>query len=302
MNKYKKPKNVPQPIKLINEPITEKELTPKKFLNDLNGMFNKNRVNVLYLTTMCNLNCDYCYEKNPERKRQITLSKESCQDFLNEIADREKGLVSTLVIMGGEVFLEFSTLMDVLWIAKKMNHEFAISVVTNGTLLKNIPLEKFKLFYSLITTLEISYDGSGSDRRTYKTGGTTKPIVEFNLATLRHLGLKYKISYTVHKDNYKNLLFDMIWIMTKLRPSAIKLSFACQELSDAGVDYKKFKQDFLEYAEQLYMSYGIPICDLSCSQCLKCDSSNFCGNSYLSPKTNKITYEDTTTLKKFDVF
>jgi sulfatase maturation enzyme AslB (radical SAM superfamily) len=100
------------------------------------------RVNVLYLTTACNLECDYCYEIKDRKKldKQEHMSMEQAESFLAEIAEREKGHVSTLVIMGGESMLIKERLLGVLRRARAMEHQFGISVVTNGTL-----LHKFKL-------------------------------------------------------------------------------------------------------------------------------------------------------------
>ena len=153
-----------------------------------------------------------------------------------------------------------------------------------------------------LVTLEVSYDGSGHDRRKFPTGYSSKDVVEKSIERMKEYEIPFRISYTVHKDNYENLLYDMVWICERIKPSAIKLSIACQELTDAGVDYEKFKQDFLPYAEHLYMSYEIPICDLACSSCQMCDKSNFVGNSYYSPKSEKVMFQEAKTEKLFDGF
>jgi len=147
----------------------------------------------------------------------------------------------------------------------------------------------------------VSWDGSGQHRRRYPSGRSSRKQVEQNLRYLRHIGIDYKISYTVQRDNYQKLLYDMVYILEKLKPNAIKLSFACQELGDAGVDFVSLKKNFVEYAEQLFLSYHVPICDLSCSLCGKCDFSNFEGNHYMSPTKGEI-FKDSRTEEQFNSF
>ncbi len=261
------------------------------------------RTNVLFLTTKCNLKCDYCYEGSRREKldEQRDLMEEDIDIFLDEIAVREKGVTSTLNIMGGEPYIRFDLLQYAVDRAFEMDHSFGVSVTTNGTQITGMDPFNIKQFVSKISTLEISWDGSGQDRRIFKTGVSSRPIVNGNLLMLKDNGIPFRISYTAHKDNYKNLLYDMIYIMEKYSPKEIKISFACQEFSDLGIDFMKVKNDFIPYAEYLYMSYNIPICDLSCDECQACDKSNFIGNSYMSPTTG-ITYEEKRTSKMFDTF
>jgi len=282
-------------------------LDPKSFIKDVDDILSdekpQQKVNVLYMNTNCNLRCDYCYEIDSRGNldKDVTITGQAAQAFFDEIAEREKGLVSTVVIMGGEVFLNYAFLLEILRYAERKSHQYAISITTNGTLLHKWTNQQLQHIRKRITTLEISWDGSGQDRRVFANGRSSKSQVEENMCYLRGIDIDYKISYTVHKDNYKHLLYDMVYILEKIRPVAIKLSFACQELSDIGVDFEKFKTNFKEYAEQLYLSYQIPICDLACAMCGICDKSNFCGNHYVSPTKGEI-YKDSKVQEKFNSF
>ena len=101
---------------------------------DLNSFFNniktilsdevEQRTNVIYLNTDCNLRCEYCYEddsRNGLPDQQI-LTTIDIDNFLNEIAEREKGCVSTIVIMGGEPFLKFHLIEYTIAAAMNMVH------------------------------------------------------------------------------------------------------------------------------------------------------------------------------------
>lgn len=279
----------------------------ENFFNNIEYIKGGQRVNIIYLTTACNLRCDYCYELKGRESLMLqkTLHIDEIKKFLSNVMEREKGRISTLVIMGGEPLLEPKLLKDTMNFIRSTDHKWGISIVTNAAFSKinDAPFMKeiLEQTKNVHITLEVSYDGSGQDRRKFRAGQSSRRIVEDNLKLLRKNDIPYRVSYTVHKDNYKKLLYDMVYILEKLKPTGIKLSIACQELSDEDVDYKKFKQDFLEYAERLYVSYGVPICDLSCAQCNMCDSSNFVGNTYLSPTTG-VTYQDAETEKLFDGF
>ena len=280
-------------------------LKPEKFLKNVNDIIRpkKQRVNVLYMNTACNLKCDYCYELKSRDglAKSATVELARAKEWFQEIADREKGLVSTVVIMGGEVFLNYDLLTEIVDYAWKIDHRFGISITTNGTIIHKYTKAQITKLAKKISTLEISYDGTGQDRRIFHSGRSSRGIVEKSMETLRKYGIDFRISYTVHRDNYKYLLYDMVYILEVFKPKEIKLAFACQELTDIGVDFDKLKTEFLAYAEELYLSYNIPICDLACRKCGKCDKSTFEGNHYLSPTKGEI-FQDAIIKNEFNTF
>jgi uncharacterized protein len=288
---------------ILDEPKMSQEQVDNGFEEKYGYPLNKQKVNVLYMNTACNLRCDYCYEteKRSDLKKQETVTQDQYIQFFDEIANREKGVISTVVIMGGEIFLNYALLLEILRYVSQKLHNYAISITTNGTLLHKWSKQQLEHIRKRIVTFEVSWDGSGQDRRQYADGHSSRKRVRKNLEYLRSIGIDYKISYTVHRDNYQKMLYDMVYILEKLKPNAIKLSFACQELSDMGVDFVSLKNNFIEYAEQLFLSYHIPICDLSCTLCGKCDFSNFDGNHYMSPTKGEI-FKDSHTKEQFNSF
>lgn len=281
-------------------------LKPKEFLKNVNKILKPGktqRVNVLYMNTACNLKCDYCYEIKSRKKldNDVTINSYRAYKWLQEIADREAGLVSTVVIMGGEVFLNYDLLYKIVDYAHNLDHQFGISITTNGSLLHKFTEIQLNDIASRISTLEISYDGTGQDRRIFHSGKSSRQHVESAMRMLKIYGIDFRVSYTVHKDNYKCLLYDMVYILEVFKPKEIKLAFACQELAGIDINHKQFKSDFLQYAEELYLSYEIPICDLSCHKCGKCDKSTFEGNHYLSPTKGEI-FQDAVIKNEFNTF
>ena len=279
-----------------------------KFFQNVEYIRGQQRTNVIYLTTACNLQCDYCYEgkKREGLEKQQPLTFDQVDECINEIASREANTVSTVVIMGGEPFLEFNRLVHVFEKAKTLymvdGKKWAFTITTNGTNILSEFLEVIQAYRKyFIINFEISYDGSGHDRRVFPNGKSSRSIVEKHIFQLKKENFPFCISYTVHKDNHKNLLYDMVRILETMRPEAISLSIACQELDDIGVSYKTISKDFEPYAEELFRRYGIPICDAACKVCKSCDKSKFVGNTYMSPTTG-LTYEEKDTQKEFSSF
>lgn len=262
------------------------------------------RVNVLYLTTACNLRCTYCYEgdfRDGEEKAK-KLSTDHIDQFLHEIKQREAGMVSTVVIMGGEPLLAYPLLCHAL---KKMgeSHNWGVTITTNGTVTGEYEsiVKWYGDYGNISLTFEVSYDVTGQDARIFHNGKSSRDVVESFLDDMLIDEVPFAISYTIHKGNYKNILADMVLLCEKYKPMKISLSPYCQELDDVMGDYKQFMKYFKPYAEYITQKYDIPICDLACGVCGKCDKSTFVGNAYMSPTTG-LTYQDQKTEKKFDKF
>jgi len=182
------------------------------------------RTNVIYLNTDCNLRCEYCYEGDSREgmpdKAHLTTDK--IDAFLEEIIDREAQFHnSTVVVMGGEPFLRFDLIKYTLLKAMSLPHSFGISLITNGTLLTDKRISELKYLLDLAKqsdvslSLEVSYDGSGQNRRYFPGKVDSKELVENNIKKLLDVGIRIKISYTVHMGNYKNIVEDTIYILEK---------------------------------------------------------------------------------------
>lgn len=269
----------------------------------------ENRVNVLYLTTKCNLACDYCYEEASRLglPEQITLEREDIDKYLNEIVEREKGVTSTVVIMGGEPFMKYHLLYYTVGEMKKLDHSFGVSVVTNATELLNISMIKELLEIkgrNTSLTFELSYDVSGHFRRVYRNSDkSSRKVVEETIQDFVDHKIPFKISYTLHKGNYNNFVKDMIYIFERFGTKylkEVKISPYCQELSTYfGGSYQTALNVLKPYANALMRRYNVTMCDLCCGvTCFKCDKSNFVGKSYCGPKG--INYENLKTEKIFD--
>ena len=211
-------------------------------------------------------------------------------------------MVSTVVIMGGEPLLEYGLLCYTLKRMGESDHNWGVTITTNGTITQEYnSIMKWHDYDNISLTLEISYDATGQDARIYHNGKSSRRVVESFLDELLIEEIPFAISYTIHKGNYNHLLKDMVLICEKYKPTKISLSPYCQELDEVMGDYKQFMKYFTPYAEYITKKYDIPICDLACRVCGKCDKSSFVGNAYMSPTTG-LTYQDQDVEKVFDKF
>jgi len=275
------------------------------------------KVNIVYLTTKCNLECEYCYESNKRNQPDFvhyTVTKDQIDDFISELEKRE-GMVqsSTIVIMGGEPTLaipELEYFIDkVLESSKKMNKQYYATFTTNGVLLNNdnfyckfLELVKYSKENGFNLELEISYDGIGQELRPFPDGSSSVDIVSGVIEKLSNDKILFRISYTVTEKNYNMLVEEAVKIFEKYK-TCIKLSYsiAYQRLDDNfGSGFaKRLVGMYKPIMRELYNIYHIPICGLACGEgeyngCNECNKSTFNGNRYLSPIQGIITKDQYT--------
>ena len=253
----------------------------------------KQSTNIIYLTTECNINCEYCYQKDDRLKSpKKEITKEEITKFFEKLVTSEPGVTSTVVIFGGEPFLVpelvFFCISEADRIKKLTGKEFALCITTNGIWFINTYnthkwINTVKNSSNYIST-EISFDGTGHDRRIYKNGKSTKKDVTGVLKVFRDIGFPITIRYTIHKDNYQVILEDFIKIFefysgTTCLQKIVTSTFDT-ELDPLVGNIEIFTDNIKNKILALYSRYNIPICSIACEACKKCDFASFCGNSY----------------------
>lgn len=298
-----------QPVDSTPVKLSEPKLN--KFNEDKQGT---QRTNIIYLNTNCNLRCEYCYEADSRNglPDQVNITPAEIDAFLLDVKEREKGRVSTVVLMGGEPFLDFHLIEYIILKACSLAGDhggWGLSIISNGTLFTDKLLTKYKELIDIAAkhqtfiAQEVSYDGTGQYRRKWPDGSNSKDHVERGMKKLIEYEIPFKISYTVHSGNYKNLVKDCVYILENYPlPYHYRMTvgYAYEDL-DSVLGYKgsyKFKQEFIPYAKYLFDTYGVPICGNTCGYCKECDQSTFVGNAYLSPTTG-VSYDDKTTTHSF---
>ncbi len=281
------------------------------------------RTNILYLTTKCNLECEYCYESSKRNEpgfEHFTVTREQIDEFMEVLEFKEGNVKSTsVVVMGGDPSLaldEYFYFCDkLIESGKKLGKEYYGIFTTNGVLLNN---EKYyKDFMErwnkndekgkgiVRWSLEISYDHIGQYLRCFPNGKDSTEIVASVLGKLERDKMTYRISATVTEANWDKLVEESIYFFEKYEYiNHLSFSFAFQRLDThfrrPGFGFK-LKSDYEPVMNELYKIYKIPICGLACEECQECDNSNFEGNRYLSPTTG-ITIADSITNKEFRQF
>jgi sulfatase maturation enzyme AslB (radical SAM superfamily) len=227
--------------------------------------------NVIYITSKCNLNCEYCYEK--ENRPDNVMTNEEIDAYFDYL-DKHSAPYSHIVLFGGEPLLYLN---KIEYILNKIVNEYSykhysVSMNTNGILLlddkvfnKFLELNKIQKIH-----IKISYDGSHSFRRIDYNGNCVNDKIEQVMEKLRAHGIKYAISYTWHKDNDKTIVYDIIEILEKYNPTKIEISTNCSEIDSLYTSYLDRKKELIPYMLAIYLRYKIPICDFTCSICRKC--------------------------------
>lgn len=268
----------------------------------------KLKSNVLFLTSSCNLNCEYCYQLDDRMSldKQVFISEEDVNIFFTDLLKREPNKDSTVVIFGGEPFLNPKIVFYILNLTDKItelyNKKFNLSLTTNGIYF----LDKSKLisFVKRIKncknhfTLEISYDGAGHNRRIYKNGESSKKDVETVLEYFNKIEQPISIRYTIHKDNYQHALKDLILLSTKSNYKKIIVNFYEQEL-EKYIDVQEFKNKLMRQACEIFRRTNKPICHLNCGECLGCNFEEFKGIHY---QFDKKAFDISKNADKFDYF
>ena len=149
------------------------------------------------LTSCCNLDCVHCYIKtdnNAIRKTEIS-AKEVC-NILSQM--RDAGVVY-LNLTGGEPLFR-KDFKEIYLFAKKKN--FAVTVITNGTLITEDMVEFFRRYPPLM--LEIS--SYGITANTYESVTRTPgsfAMFQKALDALKGSGVRVLVKFITMKNNYK---------------------------------------------------------------------------------------------------
>lgn len=266
--------------------------------------------NILYITTECNLNCSYCYEKdNREQEgfKHRTVSIQEIDEFLLKIKTYcNNNTNDILVIFGGEPFVKYDMLEYCILRAIELKN-FSISIPTNGTQLYSnkeiydrfVKLYKMSRKNNVHIRLEISYDITDND----KVRGSSSKKLEDLFFKLKKDKVKFRHRYTISTHNYKNYVEDIVYSCMKIKPERIIVGIDMlnleKELTTKNITF--FLTYMKETSSYIYEKFKIPICNHVCDVCKKCDISTNTENVYYIPQKGKIK-EEKVNNKNFDHF
>jgi len=237
----------------------------------------ENTTNVIYITSNCNLKCEYCFEE--EKRPNRTMTYDDIDRYFEGI-DKISAPHSHIVLFGGEPLL-YPDLIEYIVIDKILKQydykQYSVSMTSNG--LRLLEDDIYDWFFDLrkkkYIHLEISYDGPNCYRRKDKNGNCVNHLIEKVLNKLNNDNKTFAISYTLNKDNYNYCIEDMITLFeTYDHLEKIILSIASQDLDVVDNDYQKSVLRLKPYLNEIYRRYRKPICEEVCDVCQKCVFNN----------------------------
>ncbi len=193
---------------LHEESIHEKDLINNEINNDDDenlSLFDKGHkknipINVdFHVTYKCNLKCKHCYAASQNTNfsnNELTLEEiKRTFDQLDELG------TFYLRITGGEPFVhpQFKEILKYAYLKK-----FAVSIVTNGTLISDDILDDLKEFKIRSLTFSLhGGDASVHDAFVGQNGAFEK--LKKNIIKCKNKGLRVQLSWVITKDSYNEL-------------------------------------------------------------------------------------------------
>jgi len=149
---------------------------------------------IFSITNECNLKCPGCYNKSFYDSDGNELSDEK----LWQIADEAKELgVSFFVIAGGEPFLR-PVLLDIM----KKYPEIIFLVFTNGTLIDDWKIQRFKEQKNVVPMISLEGNQQETDER---RGQGTFEQLQQTMAKMNKSGIFFGLSLTLVRKNFETI-------------------------------------------------------------------------------------------------
>ena len=261
-------------------------------------------VNVIYFTNKCNLACTYCYEDLESRPPQI-ISREDIRKSVDEILEREHPDNQTLIVLfGGEPTLEWDNVEYLMEYTYKRKRKVHFNLTTNGIKYLSqafIDRTKNNRFYKLgLLSIDVSFDGVGNGERVFHNGLKSTASMVKVFKKLIENNLRYRIRYTIQKDNVKLMYNDISKIINTFKPDRLITSVAWSTLDDDDVKVmndakEQFRNDWKDG------NITIPICELFCDMCDGCGERKEL-KTYFTDEGNVTTYDNYESSPEFHDF
>ncbi len=177
---------------------------------EINKQQNQRITITLMLTHQCNLNCVYCYEKNKDTQRVMTIDtmKSIVTSSFAKYKDSFKEIVFDF--MGGEPMLEFETIRQLAewtW-EQQWPMPYLFYATTNGTLLTD-EMKDWLRQYKERFVLGLSYDGNPLVQDQNRSYSSNRIDIGFFTRTWPFQSIKmtispFSISYLYDSIKYLN--------------------------------------------------------------------------------------------------
>jgi len=161
---------------------------------------------VLFVTSRCTLQCNFCYYKSPQRPRDLLEFNDMSLETFVRIIDKFRHAYG-LGLTGGEPFLN-KDIFNMIKYAHK--HKIRVEIPTNGTIIHDLI---DRIIDSPLSLLNISLDAADSNEYRRMRGGSKK-IFETVVENIRELvekrnksnsNLTLRVSFICTKENYQRI-------------------------------------------------------------------------------------------------
>lgn len=160
-------------------------------------------------TDNCNLDCDYCYQKNNDASNMSW-------DLFGQVFDKAISLnVGLINFLGGEPML-WEHLYDAILLCSK--HNILTDMTTNGTMLNDATIQR--LGSSGLDYLNISVDTKNNYSVTRKNTLFNKSLVNTLKSAEKKYGMKLRMNAVIYNNNFE----DIKLLLELSRKSKIPLS------------------------------------------------------------------------------
>ena len=121
----------------------------------------------LHITSNCNMNCSYCYDKEIEYQKDMTFS--IAQKAIDFAVNQTNSKTITITFVGGEPLLKKELIKQIVeYCNQNIEKTFLFSILTNGLLLDNEFID-FSLMNNI--SISLSLDGIEKSHNLYRTIG-----------------------------------------------------------------------------------------------------------------------------------
>lgn len=245
---------------IVRDNIDELKLIKYRHLS---GKFNAESLGLTIAPTLsCNFGCPYCYE-NPKQGFIKEDVVNGILEMINEAAKRRKDIHVTWY--GGEPLVAkdivFEISEKIIKICKENATNYSAYIVTNGYLINDEIIEKFK--EAKIDGAQITIDGppdihnkrrklKGSEKETFD-------IILNNVKKLMNIGMRITIRINIDKTNVDRLE-ELLEILEAngLKEASISLgqvtayTEACMSVAEACLNTEEYAKSNVKYQDILH--------------------------------------------------
>lgn len=165
----------------------------------------------IYVTTKCNMNCVYCYEKNFLKQEMSLNIAQKTVSFIKKKIEANGLTDISIQFHGGEPLLNFEVIKYVIKALENSSANITYSMTTNATLISEDMIPILMKFESL----SVSIDGAEVDHnknRIFANGQGTYSVVKKKTELLLNHIPDLTARMTITPDTYKRIFinFQMI--------------------------------------------------------------------------------------------